>query len=195
MFKRAISTALLCCFLAGCNDPNAARKESTEKSLKSLEEKIESQNNEIKSLMLNIGTLADRTRLDQKRITKLESGYEILLDPNEPDNGFQTIKTNIGYLTVSISSITPYSNGTKMTLLIGNPTTADIAELTATISWETADQTKDNSKYESNIFNIRERLNARKFTKTTINLKNIPPQDLAYVHIREASAKQIYLNK
>jgi hypothetical protein len=57
---------------------------------------------------------------------KIDSEYDgyTFLDPG--DQGFGTIKLDIGSVTVSLKDIQEYANGSKVTLDFGNPHTAQI---------------------------------------------------------------------
>jgi ABC-type transporter Mla subunit MlaD len=66
--------------------------------------------------------------------TKSERGSEVVLDPSDPDK-FVRVNTTSGFFLVSLKNVEPYLDGHKVTLDIGNPTTATYKNLRMKATW------------------------------------------------------------
>lgn len=64
---------------------------------------------------------------------KQDKNDEVLLHPSSRD--FQRLDTNLGSFLVSIKDVSPYLNGYKIILNIGNPSAADFADATIHLKW------------------------------------------------------------
>jgi Protein of unknown function (DUF3251) len=114
---------ILCMGMIGLLTANAWRESNQSASRFLLDLKIQEVNNQIQGLSTRIGNLA-----------KQRSAYDsIALDPTE--KGYGRIDTGSGFFLISVKDTTPYLDGYRVTLHIGNPTSARYDGFKLKIAW------------------------------------------------------------
>lgn len=113
------------------------------------------------------------------------------------DSGYAAIQFDLGVLTVGLTDIKTYANGSKITLKIGNTLSADIDGLTGSFEWGKldADSLPDeaNSKYKDVTFN--ETLRAGSWNTVTVILEGVPPAEFGYLKLNNFSHSGIKLKQ
>lgn len=83
--------------------------------------------------------LQKREREASDRLLNLElksyEGAGVCFNLKEHNEGYQALKYNLGYLTISVRDVQPHLNGYKVTLLVGNPTNVSFAHLKFKFCW------------------------------------------------------------
>ena len=97
---------LLSCLLISCTQDATLQKQ-----LKALESRVEGNDNTISELQIEIAAL-------QGRLGTLEDTEATL---NLTERNYSLVKSNVGNLLAVVNDIKPYSDGQKISLLIGNP--------------------------------------------------------------------------
>jgi hypothetical protein len=133
---------LLVCLISNCavpiaNGQTAARTPQptdTQKQLDALTAKVDKLDGKVRDLLsstekLQAAVLVYRDLLKAKE----DSHRSIVLDPSS--RVFQRLDSDGGYFLVSIQSITPYLNGYKVMLNVGNPLAADFRDATFSAKW------------------------------------------------------------
>jgi hypothetical protein len=111
------------------------------------------------------------------------------------DAGYATIKYDLGTLTVELSDIKPYANGSKVRLRFGNLLASNVNGLKTTLEWGHVDENgyaiKESIK--SKEFSFLETLSAGSWTTISVILDGVPPSDLGFVTIKKVSHTGISL--
>jgi len=112
-------------------------------------------------------------------------------------DGYSIIRTDLGYLTVQLSNVQAYANGTKITLRFGNLTSATINGAKATLEWGQVDQqgNPENDKARSREVTFSEPLRAGAWTEEHIVLDGVPAQEFGFIRVRDVTHTGIVLYK
>lgn len=180
MYRRILVISTLA-LLTGCI--NEEKMSSLDLRVKHLEDTIRSLKFENQGLRSKI---EDHELLRNLR----ELAY---LTPNSAK--YSIIDTDIGKLTVSLLNIQPYANGSKVTLRIGNLTTAHILGLKVNIDWGTVDSqgNPNNSDARSREVSLGEIAFSGSWMNTDVVLEGIPPASLGFVRLHDVSHRGIRL--
>ena len=105
------------------------------------------------------------------------------LKPDEKT--WQQVKTSIGYVVVSLDNVSEYANGSEIVLQFGNPLSATISQLSATVEWGRVDE-KGNPVGEAQTKDVTftDVLPAASWHKFKVTLASIPPKELGYVNVK-----------
>ncbi len=161
--------------LVGCNlDSNT----SLENKLSALQLEIESIKNELETHREAISDLID-PKQDYEKIAYLTPGAD----------GYSQVKFDLGVLTIKLSDIKPYANGSKVTLTFGNTLSASINGLKATIDWGnvTKSGAPDHNSKKSKELTFNKSLRAGAWTPVSVVLDGIPPAELGFVRVRDVA--------
>jgi outer membrane murein-binding lipoprotein Lpp len=165
-------------FLASCS-----RIDTIESKINTIENKVSELKSEIEMLKLE-------NQLDKIDTKFDESAY---LTPDS--EGYLPIKTDIGFITVSLKDIKSYANGSKILLRLGNPISATIFNLKMKIEWGLVDKKgePDNANTKSRDVEVSQELLGGAWTNVNIVLAGISPNDLGFVRIKNVSVGGIKL--
>jgi hypothetical protein len=111
--------------------------------------------------------------------------------------GYSPVRADIGVLTVDITDIKPYANGSKATLSFGNPLSASINGLKATIEYGKVDEkgAPKNADAKKKAVAFSQSLRAGAWTKVDIVLEGLPPEELGFVRVRDVTHTGISLSR
>ena len=102
--------------------------------------------------------------------------------------GYSIIRFGLGNLTVFLSDIQPYANGSKVILQFGNPLSVDLTGLEATISWGAIDTNGlPSPNHKTKNINFAGTLEAAALTNIPIVLEETPPSQLGFVYISDVT--------
>lgn len=178
MYRRLLAASTIA-LLIGCTG---------EEKISSLDSRVKRLEDTIESLKLENQSL--RSKIEGQEL--LQNFREIAyLTPNSVE--YSIIDTVIGKLTVSLLNIQPYANGSKVTLRIGNLTTAHILGLKANIDWGTVDHqgNPNNSEARSREVSLGEMHSSGSWMNTDVVLDGIPPASLGFVRLHDVSHRGI----
>ena len=179
LFLACLVVAILVLLMIGCDQLGGDLVISLDKAKK-----------EIRELQDEVSTL--RSKVHWMELEK-ELDTVVLLKPS--NDGYSILKLDIGSITVKLQDVKQYANGSKVTLRFGNPSSARIFGLKATVQWGKVGP-KGNAIFEDNksrkIEFIKD-LNAGAWTQIDVVLEGIPPADLGFVRISELEHKGISL--
>lgn len=123
------------------------------------------------------------SRMEQTDIA-LNADKSAFLTPGS--TGYSVVRSNFGFITVSVSNIKPYANGSKVALRFGNLMAADIDRVSGSIQWGTMRQ--DGVPHwggaKSKQFEIGA-LPASKWTTTSVILDGVPTEELGFIVVSE----------
>lgn len=170
------TTFLLLVLLSGCTDQNDFR--AIDARVKALEEKTK--------------TLQDKVEFNEL-LRKLDE--TAFLVPS--DEGYTVIKGDLGEITVKLTNVQPYANGSRVTLQFGNISGAAINGLKAKIDWGEVDKDgrADFGTEKSREITFEKQLRANAWTSVPLVLEGIPPARLGYVRVSGVEHRGITLNR
>jgi hypothetical protein len=169
-----ISFLLTCIILLGCNQGGTGNTAQVSARLDSLISEIQ-KNEELEKFFASMDKVA-------------------FLKPS--DEGFSTIVTSLGTITVSLENVSPYANGSRVTLTLGNVTSATINRLKMKIDWGKTDEkgyTIDVSE-KTKKFTAPNPIRPGYWNKVQVILEDIPPTDLGYVRVSDVEIGGINLS-
>lgn len=178
----------LCLLLSACDQlsPNAA----LESQVRAIEAKLDKAEADLAALQAQVADLKQRREFDDlvqdfDKIAYLTPGAE----------GYSTIGFDLGVLTVQLSDVKPYANGSKVTLRFGNTLSSSINGLRATIEWGKVNDkgVPDYDKAKSKEMAFVETLRGGAWTPISVVLDGIPPTDLGFVRVSKVSHTGIQL--
>lgn len=113
------------------------------------------------------------------------------------DQGYSTVRYDLGVLTVRLTDIRPYANGSKVTINFGNLTSARVDGLKAKLDWGKVNEKGEpqNDVAKSRDVTFSEPLPAGAWTNAEVVLEGIPPTELGFVRLRELGHKGIGLRR
>lgn len=117
---------------------------------------------------------------------------EAYLSPSKPE--YQSVKMDIGYVLVSVDNVNDYANGSKIVLNFGNPTGANISNISADIEWGQNDASGTPiGEVHSMHHDFTDNLPAASWHKMEVNLSDVPPKLLGYVRIKNLEHKTVFM--
>lgn len=161
---------------------------SQEKQLVTLRQDVDSLKNELAEVKKQQASLQlDKLMRDFRSVAFLQPG----------DAGYSVVPFDLGDLTVQLSDVKPYANGSKVTLKFGNPLSSSINGLKATVQWGRVDAkgSPDNANEKSKDFTFTEVLRSGAWTSIPLVLDGVPPNELGFVRISAVSHTGISLNR
>ena len=160
---------------------------------------------EVETLKLEVAavkSVADQLKSDYdayKRsadVEKAVSSMDRIAYLTPGDKGYSSVQTRLGVVTVSFDSIKAYANGSEVTLVWGNTTSAKLTAVTATVEWGRVDDKGfPNNETARKRQHTIEALREGAWTKSSVILEGLPPQDLGFVRVSELSFGSIQLNR
>lgn len=173
----------LAVFCAGCND--AAQQAALSRQVDVLKEQFRTLDAQVKTL---------QRESDVEKFLRNASGVAYLTPGTD---GYSTLETDIGTMTVSLANVEPYANGSRITLQFGNPSTATANSVKATVEWGRVDSngSPDNDSARSREITFAQALRAASWTSVPLVLEAVPPADLGFVRLRDVTVTGITLLK
>lgn len=155
-----------CLFLAACNQ--GAQTSPTPPSTPSAPDLSA----DVRKLQMDLLQL-------QFRVDALESGDASV---SAEEQGYGVAKTSFGAFTISTRSVTPYLDGFKIKLRIGNLTTANFNGAKLTVTWGPPYDVKNPSEYFKNQkkkeFSLTNQFVSGAFTDVEVALTPAKPEDV-----------------
>jgi hypothetical protein len=101
-------------------------------------------------------------------------------------DGYSVVRTDLGPVTVSLIDVQPYANGSRVTLKIGNTTSATINGAKATLEWGNVDAKglPNNENAKSRDVSFTESLTRGSWTTVRVVLDRVPPAALGFVRVK-----------
>jgi len=154
--------------------------------------KVPALESKVASLEKEIADLKQTIELNQ-----MLSGFDKVAYLTPGSDGYSLVKSDLGVLTVSISNIAPYANGSKVTLKFGNLSAATIDGLKAKLEWGSVDKdgTPNNENAKSRDVSFNEPLMSGSWTNSNVVLEGVPPQELGFVRLRDVGHRGVKLRR
>ena len=120
-------------------------------------------------------------------------GAQVDLTPG--DSAYSVLRIDVGSIALTLDAIAPAGAGSRVTVSIGNLTSAVIDGLEATVSWGTgtADGSDAVIQGQSRRVSIAKPFPSGAWTQTSFVLDGVPPAQIGFLRIAEASATGIRL--
>mgnify|MGYP003382409292 CR=1 FL=1 len=198
LVKPAVMLAAI--LTSGCDWPPellrvGEKLSAQEKRITEQGEQINSVQSEIEALRAEIQSLKQsQSQLELKNIFR-EIENIAYLSPG--DDGYSTVRFDLGALTVQLSDVKPYANGSKAHLRFGNPLASSINGVKLKIEWGQMD---DNGAVKSDTergkeVSFAETFRSGAWTNVSVVLDGTPPSELGFVRVRNVSHSGISLIK
>ena len=112
-------------------------------------------------------------------------------------DGYSVVQCDLGRMTVSLKNIEPYPNGSRISLQIGNLSSANINGAQARIEWGNVDEkgTPKNEEAHSREVKFAKSLRAGAWTTVPVVLEGIPPAALGFVRVKDVTHSGISLSR
>ena len=191
--------------------------EQTDSSRVTLEKKLDAANREIATSTrlierLNANSVEFKKELESSNVktadltdrfntlAQLHVGG-LLKEPDETahltpgSDGYSRLNYGLGVVTVVIKDITPYANGTKVTLRFGNVLSATINGLKVNIESGPVDEfgAAQNDAKKTKVVTFVESLNSGSWTDLYVVLEGIRSDQLGFVRLKDATYRGIGL--
>lgn len=175
---------------SGCQDQRSTQQLRTE--VATLNQKLQSQSDESVKLEARLKDLEGKFAWSEFFKDSDKFAY---LTPGA--TGYSVVRADIGNLTVELTDIKEYANGTKATLSFGNTMSASVNGLKATLDWGEVDAKGQpiNDLSKSKEFTFPQSLRAGAWTKAEVILEGTPPQKLGFVRVKAVSHTGIALGR
>lgn len=179
----AVLMSILCVLMVGCNQKS---------SNPTLANDIVKLNEQVSELKEKVSELEGRRAFDQFMQGLDKYAY---LTPGA--EGYSVVGFDLGVLTVQMSDVKPYANGSKVTLRFGNTLSSSIDGLKVKIEWGKVDENgaADIKLAKSKEMTFVQTLRGGAWTPIPVVLDGIPPSELGFVRIREVTHTGIRLLK
>lgn len=176
-----ISVLVAATFSTACGDS---------KELIALQKRTDDLESQVKTLSSSVETLESSQRWD-KYLREAES--MAYLTPGA--EGYSTIQSDLGRVTVSLVNVQPYANGTRVTLRFGNLMSARIDGAKATIEWGSVDEkgAPKNESARTREIKFPESLRAGAWTNVQVVLEGVPPSEFGFVRVKDMTHAGISL--
>lgn len=134
---------------------------------------------------------------DQISVKEMFKDLETIAYLTPGSAGYSVLRSNLGQLTVSLTNVQPYANGSKVTLQFGNLTAAGINGLKAKVEWGSLDKqgTPNNQDAKSREMTFTESFQSGSWTNVNVVLEGIPPAALGFVRVRDVGHTGISLRR
>lgn len=97
------------------------------------------------------------------------------------DKSFSTVRTDLGIFLVSVQDVTPFANGVKLKLDVGNPQAMTYSGLKFKLSWKTASNT--NGPDQTKEIDLPQRFLPGAWNRVELVLSPAKADDLANVRV------------
>lgn len=184
---RKIAVCILLMALVGCE---GSKVESTNSELVNKVSELESR------LSINEAQLHElKNQVSDVSVNELIRKFEKIVFLKVGTKEFLPITTEVGVITVNLSNIEPYANGSKVSIVFGNPLSATINNAKFTVDYGSLD--KDglviDATEKSKEISLIEPLSAGSWNKTELLLEALPVSELGYIRIHSLTVSNIGL--
>jgi hypothetical protein len=169
--------------LVGCNQSTSSTQAADFANLREEFDALKTQLDNVKK------------KQDEHDVENLVKDFDRIAYLRPGDSGYSTIRYDLGVLTVELADITPYANGSKVSLRFGNPLSSTVNGLKATLEWGKMDESgsPDNDSAKSKDVTFNEPLQAGAWTTASVVLDGVPPTDLGFVRVKAVTHTGIRL--
>jgi len=177
-------------FLVSCQENNKAQE--IQNQLVAINTKLEALQSENAALKKELQSLKVSMNIQEFMQSNRKIAY---LTPGE--TGYSAFEFDLGVLTVSLTDIKPYANGSKVTLRMGNTLSSTINGLKGTFEWGPVDKSGYPSVEETKTKEIQfpQSLTAGSWTTISVVLEGVPPAEFGFLRLKNFSHTGIMLRQ
>lgn len=164
----------------------------TQKAITEHGTQLEALKTHVSTLQKRIADLEQENRINEL----LNSGATVAyLTPGA--DGYSTVQTDFGKITVSLENVQPYANGSRVTLQFGNISSATLTGVKATIEWGkvAAKGGPDTESQRSREVTFTPSFRAGSWTNIPVVLDGIPSTELGFVRVKDVTNRGISLSR
>jgi len=191
--RRAVVALVIGAVLAGCDVGKHPTQADVTPSSQAAE--ISPLRQEVDTLKAEVAEL--KKKQDQYEFERFLKDIDKIAYLRPGDDGYSTVRYDLGVLTVQLADVSEYANGSKVRLRFGNPLATAINGLKAKIEWGYVDEngSPDNTSAKSKDMAFIETLRPGAWTTVSVVLDGIPPAKLGFVRVRNVNHTGIVLTK
>lgn len=186
--------------LAGCNEP--ARMDSLAREVANLQTQVAEARAQIVTLRdeakaahaLAEEVASLRSDIGIERMLRGLDDMEKIAELRPGADGFSTIRSEYGTLTVSLEDVQPYANGSRVLLRFGNPLSASLSGMTASVEFGNVDAEGNTVPSKTKDIAPSDTLSGGSWNDVQVVLDGIPPDRLGYVTVRHLRFSTISLS-
>lgn len=137
----------------------------------------------------------DRLEALEDSVTVLKDALRATVDLKPGDGSFSVLRLDVGSLAITLDSVRSYSGGSILALSVANLTSAEIDGLVGTMGWgiPLSDGTHSVDERRSRPLNLSQPLPPGTWTRISIALDSVPPDQIGFLRLGEASATSLRL--
>lgn len=128
-------------------------------------------------------------------VTTLAEALRATVDLKPGDGSFSVLRLDVGSLAISLDSVIASGEGSLLALSVANLTSAEISGIVGTLGWgiPEADGTHSVDERHSRPLNLAQPLAPGAWTRLSLTLDSVPPDNIHFLRLSEASASGIRL--
>lgn len=188
--KRGVLVPVMSVAIAAC--AGDSQKSVVADRLETLEAKLAATTAELSATTKEFESFRKRVDLDNAVKSLDQIAF---LSPG--DEGYAVVSMNLGRLAIILDNVQPYANGSRITLRIGNLTSATVTGMQATVEWGSVDSDGRliNESTNSREIAATQDLRPGVWTIVPVVLERTAPADLGFVRVRNVMNTGIRLHK
>lgn len=184
---KQVAIGIILVSLVGCQDPKIGNSNNElANKVSELESRLSTNEAELHEL---------KNQVSDVSVNELIRKFEKIAFLKVGTKEFLPITTEVGVITVNLSNIEPYANGSKVSIVFGNPLSATINNAKFTVDYGSLD--KDglviDATEKSKEISLIEPLSAGSWNKTELLLEALPVSELGYIRIHSLTVSNIGL--
>jgi hypothetical protein len=128
-------------------------------------------------------------------VTMLTEALRASVDLKPGDGSFSVLRLDVGSLAITLDSVRPSGSGSLLSLSVANLTSAEIDGLIGTMGWGVplTDGTHAVDERRSRPLNLSQPLPPGSWTRISVALDSVPPDQIGFFRLGEASATSLRL--
>lgn len=192
---RTASAILICVTLASCDAERAGMPAAAAPPAVVGGDNSTAMRHELDALKSEVAELKEKQNQDD--FDRMFKDFDRIAYLQPGDTGYSTLRYDLGALTVQLADVSPYANGSKVSLRFGNPLASTVNGLKTTIDWGHTDEkgAPDNASAKSKEFTFTDSLRSGSWTTVSLVLEGVPPAELGFVRVKNVSHTGIQLNR
>ena len=157
--------------------------------------KINNLNTNLKQTQSELAEL--KSKVSEISATDLYNSFEKIAYLQVGSNAFSPLATEVGTITINLGNIQTYANGSKVTLVFGNPLAATMSDIKFTIDYGTLDKdgSPKNAMQKSKEIKLTQTFQSSTWNNVDVLLEGLPVNELGFVRVHDLTINQIALRR
>ena len=137
----------------------------------------------------------ERLEALEDSVVVLAEALNATVDLKPGEDAFSVLRMDVGSLAITLDTVAPYDLGSRLELMVGNLTSAQINQLVATIWWgiPQEDGLHAIAERRSRALTLAQPLPPGAWTRVSFALDSVPPEQIGFIRLSNASATSIQL--